>query len=94
MEFGSSLGQGTVRFLSCLRCGCRTGFEAEAVISGLEDVASVGQPIEQSCGHLGVAEDRGPFTEAEVGRDGDAGALVEFAQEVEEQGSPEALNGR
>jgi len=40
----------------------------------------VGQAIEQSCGHLGIAEDGGPFAEAEIGGDDDAGALVELAQ--------------
>ncbi len=47
----------------------------------------MGQAIEQSGGHLGVAEDRGPFAKAEVGGDDDAGALVELAQQVEEQRS-------
>lgn len=43
----------------------------------------MGQAIEQSCRHLGVAEDRGPFAEAEVGGDDDTGALIELAQQVE-----------
>jgi hypothetical protein len=63
------------------------GPEAEAVVAGLEDVAAVGQAVEERGGHLGVAEDRGPFAEAEIGGDGDAGALVEPAQKVEEQGT-------
>jgi hypothetical protein len=46
----------------------------------------VGQAIEERRGHLGVAEDRGPFAEAEVGSDDNAGAFVELAQEMEEQG--------
>lgn len=45
----------------------------------------MGQVVEQGRGHLGVAEDGGPFAEAEVGGDGDAGAFVELAQEVEQQ---------
>jgi hypothetical protein len=48
-------------------------------------VATVGEPIEQGGGHLGITEDRRPFTEAEVGRDDNAGALVEFAEKVEQQ---------
>jgi hypothetical protein len=47
----------------------------------------VGQAIEERGGHLGVAEDRSPFAEAEIGGDGDAGAIVELAQKVEEQGA-------
>ncbi len=60
----------------------RAGLETEAVIAGLQNVA---EPIEQRRGHLRITEDRGPFAEAEVGGDGDAGALVEFAQQMEEQ---------
>lgn len=47
----------------------RAVLEAEAVVSGFEDVAVVGEPVEQRGGHLCVAEDAGPFTEAEVGGD-------------------------
>jgi len=43
------------------------------------------QAIEQRGGHLGVAEDAGPFAEAQVGGDDDAGSLVELTQQVEEQ---------
>ena len=45
----------------------------------------MGKPVEQRRCHLGIAEDARPFTEAEVCSDDDAGALVELAQEVEEQ---------
>ena len=45
----------------------------------------MGEAVEKGCGHLGVAEDGGPFAEAQVGGDDDAGALVEFAQQMEEQ---------
>lgn len=54
----------------------------------------VRQPIEQGGGHFGVAEDFGPFREAEIGGDDDAGPLVEFAEQVERRAPPEALNGR
>ena len=43
------------------------------------------EPVQQRCCHLCVTEDLRPFTEAEVGRDNDAGALIEFAQKVEQQ---------
>ncbi len=47
----------------------------------------MGQAVEACCGHFGVAEDGGPFAEAQIGGDGDAGALVEFAEQVEQQGA-------
>ena len=57
--------------------GCdRAVLEAEAVVSGLEDVAAMGQPIEERGGHLGVTEHCGPLAEAEVRGDDHAGALV------------------
>ena len=43
------------------------------------------EPVEECCCHLCVAEDLRPFAEAEVGCYDDAGALIEFAQKVEQQ---------
>ena len=54
------------------------GLEAEAVVSGFEDVAVVGEPVEQCGGHLGIAEHAGPFREAQVGGDDDTGAFVKL----------------
>src|SRR6202030_2106529 len=51
--------------------------EAPAVVSGLDDIAVVGQSIEQRGGHFGVTEDARPFTEGEGCGDDDRGALVE-----------------
>ena len=65
----------------------RAVLEAEAVVSGFEDVAVMGEPIEQRGGHLGVAEDARPFAEAEIGGDDHAGMLVEPAEQLEEQGT-------
>ena len=45
----------------------------------------MGKAIEESCRHLGIPKDASPFTEAEVGGDDNAGALIEFAQQMEEQ---------
>lgn len=45
---------------------CRAVLEAEAIVSGFEDVAMVGQPVEQRGGYLRIAEDAGPFAEAEI----------------------------
>ena len=45
------------------------GFEAISVIADLENVAAVGEPIEERGGHFGVPEDRHPFAESQVGGD-------------------------
>ena len=59
--------------------------EAPALVAGLDDLAVVGETIEQGCGHLGVAEDGRPLAEGEVCGDDGGGALVEPAHEVEEE---------
>src|SRR6056297_2256058 len=82
---GSGFGQGMSVLLG-FPCSCgRTCLEAEAVVSGLQDVAAMGEPIEQRGGHLGVAEDGGPFAEAQIGGDDDTCAFVEFAEQMKEQ---------
>lgn len=43
----------------------------------------MGQPSEQCRGHPGIAEDSGPFTEAHIGDDGDTGAFIELAEQME-----------
>lgn len=45
----------------------------------------VGEPVEKRRGHLGVAEDGGPFAEGEVCGDDDRGSLVDAADEVEQE---------
>ena len=67
--------------------GVRSGavLEAPALVAGLDDLAMVGETIEQRCGHLGVAEDGWPFAEGEIGGDDGGGSLVEPAHEVEEK---------
>ena len=45
----------------------------------------MGEAVEQRRRHFGVAEDGRPFAEAQVRRDDDAGALVELAEQMEEQ---------
>ncbi len=46
---GSDLGQDMIFLLLLFGRYGRAGFEAEAVVSGLKDVAAVGQAVEQ-CG--------------------------------------------
>ena len=62
-----------------------SALEAPTVVAGFDDIAVVGQAIEQRGGHLGVAEHARPFAEGQVGGDDDRGALVEPADEVEEE---------
>src|SRR5712691_4932589 len=69
------------------RAGCGGSgavLEAPALVAGLEDVAVVGEAVEQGGGHLGVAEDARPFGEGEIGGDEDRGTLVETADQVKE----------
>ena len=47
----------------------------------------MGEAVKQRRRHLGVAEHGSPFAEAQVGRDDDAGSLVELAEQMEEQRS-------
>jgi len=62
-----------------------TVFEAPAVVASFDDVAVVGDAIQQRSGHLGVAKDRRPFTKRQVRRYDDRGPLVELADQMEEQ---------
>ena len=59
--------------------------EAPAVVAGLDDIAMVGDAVEQRGGHLGIAEHGGPLAEGEVGGDDDRGLLVELADQVEQE---------
>src|SRR5271155_4536624 len=87
MVSGSGVRQ-VPRFLLCGFGGCRRAvLEAEAVVSGFENVAAVGKTIEESGRHLRVAEHGSPLAEAQVRCDDDAGPLIEFAQQMEEQSS-------
>src|SRR5271165_932197 len=59
--------------------------EAPALVPGLDDVAVMGEAIEQRRCHLWVSEHARPFAEGEIGGDQDRGALVEPADEVKEK---------
>ena len=60
-------------------------FESPAVVAGFNDIAMMSEAIEQRRGHFGVAEYARPFTEGEIGGDDYRGALVEAADEVEQE---------
>ena len=52
-------------------------FEAPALVACLDDIAMMGETVEQCGRHLRIAEDAWPFTECEIGRDDDRGSLVD-----------------
>ena len=58
---------------------------AAATIITQPALVSLGQPVEQRGGHLGVAEHAGPFSEGEIGGDDNGGALVKPADEMEQK---------
>jgi hypothetical protein len=87
MFLGSLCGQERRLFLSLWGFLGGAVPEAEAVVSGLQDMAMVREAIEERRRHFGVTEHRGPFAEAEIGGDDDAGSLVKFAEQVEQQGA-------
>jgi hypothetical protein len=80
----SGFGQGIGLLLSSFCGGC-AGLEAEAVVSSFEDVAVVGEAIDQSRRHLGVAEHPGPFA---------AGALEWEVRTPDAQSLPAAFRSR
>src|SRR3954465_598416 len=59
--------------------------EPAAFVGGLDDLAMMGEAVEQCGAHLGVTEDGWPFAEGEIGRDDDRGALIEPADQMEQQ---------
>ena len=61
-------------------------FEAVGVVPGFEDIAVVGETVQERRGHLGVPKNLHPFAKAEIGGDDRGGFLVELAAQVEEQG--------
>ena len=67
--------------------GCRlvAGLWPIAVVAGFDDVAAVGDAIEQRRGHLGVAKHLDPLRERQVGGDDQVRLFVEFRDQVEEQ---------
>ena len=68
--------------------------EAIRLITGFDDVAVMREPVEHRGGHFGVVEDAGPFPEGQIGRDHHAGVLVEFGQQVKQQGATRGAEGQ
>ena len=67
--------------------------EPVTVITGLQYVAVMGQPVQQGGSHFFITEHRGPFGKAEVGGDDDAGTLIQLADQVEQQGATGLAEG-
>ena len=59
-------------------------FEAPGLVAGFDDVAVMGEAVQQGCGHSGIAKDARPFTEGEVSRHDHRGALVKAANQMKE----------
>ena len=50
-------------------------------------MAAMGEAIEQRSRHFGIAKHAGPFAEAQVSGDDDAGAFIKFTEKVEQHGA-------
>jgi hypothetical protein len=62
-----------------VRADLRAVLEAPALVSGLQDVAVVGQAVEQVGDHFRINENRRPFLEGQVRCDDHRGSFVEPA---------------
>lgn len=69
-------------------------FEAQALVAGLDDVAAMGEPVEQGGRHFGVAKDARPFAESEFGRDDEGSVLVEPDDQMEQELAAGARKGK
>src|SRR5689334_20457917 len=65
--------------------GSAAMLKAPTFVAGLDDVAVVGQAVEQRRRHLWIAEHGSPFREGEVSGDDDRGAFVEPTDQMEQQ---------
>ena len=58
---------------------------APAVVAGFDDLAVMGETVEECGSPFGVTKDRGSFTESKLGSDNDRSAFIEAADEIEQQ---------
>jgi hypothetical protein len=63
--------------------------QAEFSLTQVLDWPLHGRLFFEQVGHLGIAEDARPFPQGEIGGDDDRGALIEAADEVEQQLPPD-----
>ena len=64
------------------------------LVARLDDVAVMGQTIEQCRGHLRVGEDGRPLGEVQVGDDHHAGVFVQPAEQMKQQRPAGLAEGR
>ena len=76
-------------FISCFPLGhlhsASALFHSPGVVSGLDNLAVMRQPVQHGGGHLLVPEDLRPLTEGKVGGDHQRGLLIELGYQVEQQ---------
>jgi hypothetical protein len=60
-------------------------FEAERIVAGFQDIAVVGDSIQQGRGHFGVAKNRHPFGKGQIRGDDQRGLLVKLTDQVKQQ---------
>src|SRR5947207_638106 len=66
-------------------CPCLRGPESVAVGAGLDDVCVEGDAVDDGGDEARVGDDLAPLAERQVGRDGDAGLLFAFGEDLEQQ---------
>ena len=59
--------------------------EAPGFAAGVDDVGSVGEPVDDGLGEAGVGEDPRPFAEGEVGGHDQRSAFVAFGEDLEDE---------
>jgi hypothetical protein len=57
--------------------------DSPTVIACFDDIAVMCDTIKKRCRHFLVAKHSWPFTECQVGRDDDRGALIEMRKQME-----------
>ena len=59
--------------------------EAPALVAGVDDVRSVGEPVDDGLREPRVGEHLGPFPERQVGREDQAAAFVSLGEDLEDE---------
>ena len=59
----------------------------QTFVASLDDMAVVGQAVQQCLGPLGITKHAGPFREIQVGGDHNTRSLIALGQQMEQQGS-------
>ena len=82
---GACAPSGTGGQAPCLRLAFEAVAEAPGLVAGVDDVRSVGEPVDDGFGEPRVGEHLGPFAEREVGGDDQAAAFVAFGEDLEDE---------